>query len=127
MENLLKLSYWFNPSPPTFIYLANVLFVSFLIVLFLAGIFFMTYKQRPGSYKKVFSSLQDFSFANLFLGLLFFFFDQQNVYFFSARFWYVLWIILMGFWIFNIIKKIKKISSNKEERKKYHEFKKYLP
>ena len=127
MKNLLTLNYWFNFSPGSFIYVAQVIFVAFLLLLFVAGIFFMIHKRKKGQYKVLSEKLYEFSFVNLFLGFLLFFFDNQGVRFFSARFWFLIWIVIMIYWLINIFKKFGKIIIKREERKKQEQFKKYLP
>lgn len=127
MRNLLTFNYWFDLSPSSFIYVAQVIFVAFLLLLFVTGIFFMIYKRKKGQYKILSEKLYEFSFINLFLGFLLFFFDNQGVRFFSARFWFLIWLGIMIYWMINIFKKFGKIIIKREERKKQEEFKKYLP
>lgn len=127
MRNLLTFNYWFDLSPSSFIYVAQVIFVAFLLLLFVAGIFFMIYKRKKGQYKVLSEKLYEFSFVNLFIGFLLFFFDNQGVRFFSARFWFLAWIAIMIYWLINILKKFGKIIIKREERKKQEQFKKYLP
>lgn len=127
MANLLTFKYWFNTSPESFIFLARIAFLSFLGLLLIAGVFFMLARRQAGPKKVLFNKLYDFCFVNLILGLLLLFFNYQQVRFFSARFWILIWLIIMIWWAFNISKKIRKIILQREERKKEEEFKKYLP
>lgn len=127
MTNLLTLNYWFSSRPETFIPLARNIFLFFLFLLLLAGIFFMIYRKKSGKNKILFNKLYDFCFINLILGFLLLFFNNQQVQFFSARFWLLIWLIIMIIWLLNISKRIKKIITHREERRKEEEFKKYLP
>jgi len=127
MINLLSFNYWFNLSPLSFIRPAQFVIISFLIVLFLAYLFFAFYKKRKGYYKLLCLKLHDFFLTNLLLGLLLFFFEYQRVYFFSARFWWLIWLVFMLIWGFSIFKNFKKTIKNREGKIKEKEFKKYLP
>ncbi len=127
MINLLSFNYWFALSPLSFIRSAQFAIISFLIVLFLAYLFFAFYRKRKGFYKLLYLKLHDFFLTNLLLGLLLFFFEYQRVYFFSARFWWLIWLVFMLIWGFNIFKNFKKTLKNREEKIKEKEFKKYLP
>lgn len=127
MSNLLTFKYWFNLSPEVFVHWAQIFFVCFLVALFIAEVIFMFYKKRTGQYRILFKKLYNFCLSNLIIGLLLLFFNFQQVYFLSARFWFLFWAILMGIWLFLIIKNFKKIIFSREERKKLQEFKKYLP
>jgi uncharacterized membrane protein YbhN (UPF0104 family) len=127
MTNLLTLKYWFDVRPESFIPLARNLFVAFLVLLLVAGIVFMIYRKKSGKNKILFNKLYDFCFINLVLGFLLLFFNVQQIQFFSARFWLLVWLAVMIVWVINISKRIKKIVSHREERRKEEEFKKYLP
>ncbi len=127
MLNLLTFKYWFNLRPESFVLFFKILFVSFLVLLLLAGVFFLVYKKNAKGRKVLFSRLSDFCFANLIIGALLLLFNYQQIQFFSARFWLLVWLGVIVVWLMNISKKIKKIILNREERKKEEEFKKYLP
>lgn len=127
MGNLLTFKYWFNTNPESFILLAQIIFLSFLGLLLVAGIFFMIARRQNGPKKVLFNKLYDFCFVNLVLGLLLLFFNYQQIQFFSARFWLLIWLIIMIWWGFSISQKIKKIIGQRAERQKQAEFKKYLP
>lgn len=127
MTNLFTLSYWFKSRPEAFIPLARNLFIAFLVLLFVAGVVFMIYRKKTGKNKILFNKLYDFCFINLVIGVLLLFFNNQQVQFFSARFWLLIWLAVMIVWLLNISKRVKKIIFQREERRKEEEFKKYLP
>ncbi|MFA5644490.1 MAG: hypothetical protein WC928_03125 [Patescibacteria group bacterium] len=127
MFNLLTFKYWFNPTPDSLIYSAKIILVLFLIFLFLAGVFFIFFKKKAGPYKVLANKLYEFSFVNLFIGFLLFFFNYQQIYFLSSRFWFLLWLILLVWWLLNIYTNFKKVIFRREERNKKEQFKKYLP
>lgn len=127
MTNLLTFNYWFNLSPASFIKPVQIIFIIFLAILLILGIVFSFYKNKKGSFRSSIVKLQEFSFLNLFIGLLLFFFDRQSIMFFSARFWYLVWIAFMIFSLWKIIKNFKKMAGRREERAREREFKKYLP
>lgn len=127
MKNLLSFKYWFNLDPSSFIYFAQVFLFSFLLFLFILAILSMFYKRKSGPYKFLAIKLYEFSFINLFLGSLLFFFDYQNIYFLSARFWFLFWIAAMIYWLLNIYQLYQKNLKNRKEFKNNKDFKKYLP
>jgi hypothetical protein len=127
MLNLLTLKYWFNLNPEAFSSIANIIIFSFLSLLLIGTILFFVLRNRKGIYRILFSKLYNFCFINLIVGLLLFFFSWQQISFLSARFWYMLWLIVFVVWFIEIIKKSGKISDLREKRQKRKEFEKYLP
>ncbi len=127
MLNLLTLNYWFDLSPEPFMSTANTIIILFLGLLLLGGILFIILKKKNKLYKVLFERLYNFCFINLIIGALLFFFSWEEAYFLSARFWYMLWIIIMVVWLLELKKKSGKISDLRDKRKKRQEFEKYLP
>jgi len=127
MLNLLTLNYWFDLSPEPFMSTANTIIILFLGLLLLGGILFIILKKKNKLYKVLFERLYNFCFINLIIGVLLFFFSWEEAYFLSARFWYMLWIIIMVVWLLELKKKSGKISDLRDKRKKRQEFEKYLP
>lgn len=127
MLNLLTLNYWFDLSPEPFMSAANTIIILFLGLLLLGGILFIILKKKNKLYKVLFERLYNFCFINLIIGVLLFFFSWEEAYFLSARFWYMLWIIIIIVWLLEIKKKSGKISDLRDKRKKRQEFEKYLP
>jgi LPXTG-motif cell wall-anchored protein len=127
MLNLLTLNYWFDLSPEPFISIANTIIIAFLGLLLIGGILFLILQKKNKSFKVLFGKLNNFCFINLIIGVLLFFFSWEEAYFLSARFWYMLWIIIMIVWLLEIKKKSGKISDLRDKRKKRQEFEKYLP
>jgi len=127
MLNLLSFNYWFDLSPEPFMFLANIVIVAFLGLLLIGGILFLILQKKNKLYKVLFGKINNFCFINLIIGVLLFFFSWQEAYFLSARFWYLLWLIIMVVWLLEIRKKNGKISDLRDKRKKRQEFEKYLP
>ena len=127
MINLLTFKYWFNLSPELFTMGAQTVLIILFSLLFLFGMFFMVLKRKSGPYKILALKLYDFCWVNFFIGCLLFFFSSQGIYFFSARFWYLLWIALMVYWLLDVRNKFKKIKEKRGSREKETSLKKYLP
>lgn len=127
MFNLLTLKYWFNLRPEAFSSMANIIIFSFLGLLIIGTIVFFIFKNKKGVYKILFSKLYDFCLINLIIGLLLFFLSWQQISFLSARFWYMLWLIIFVVWFVEIMKTSGKISDLRKKRQKRKEFEKYLP
>lgn len=127
MLNLLTFHYWLNISPAAFIMPVRVTLFVFIVLLFLAGLFFIFFRKKLKGRKKLFQNLSNFCFTNFVIALFLIFFELQNISFFSARFWYLLWFAVIVISVISIIKKEKKYLKSKESFKRDKEFKKYLP
>lgn len=128
MGNFFKISYWFNMNPGSLEPKMLVAFVAFLLFL-LAAIFIcgIIRKRHAGLMYKIYDRLQGFAIGNLLIGLLYLFFTNQLIPVLSSRFWFLVWLIGMGVWLFFISKDIKKVPAMKKQREQEEEFKKYIP
>lgn len=103
------------------------LLIGLIIFLIITAIVLFIVKRKKGLYKRLFNNLYDFSVSNAFLGLLLLFFNYEIVPFFSARFWFLLWLIVSLVWLYNILKELKKIPARKKLLHVTDDIKKYLP
>ena len=103
------------------------IFIGFIIALIIATVVLFIAKRKKSSYRSLLVSLYNFSISNALVGLLLLFFNYEIVPFFSAYFWYLLWIIIMIVWLIGIFMKAKKIISKKKDQTEVDEIKKYLP
>ena len=126
-SNFFTLNYWFSMTAGSLQKNAQIGFVFFLIILL--GIFIYSFlrKKNKGIYLKIWTKLASFGFTNLIIGLFLLFFTYENVPFLSMRFWFLLWLTGMAFWLNLIYKECKIIPQIKEKRKQEEEFKKYIP
>ena len=127
MSTLLTLAFWFNLRPGSLGSLSRNVFIGIILSLVILAILFFIAKKKKGLYKHFFSNLYDFCLSNAVIGLLLLFFNYEVVPFFSAHFWYLLWIISAVLWLFSILKKLKKIATRKKQQNEVDEIKKYLP
>lgn len=127
MSTLLTLAFWFNLRPGSMGSNPRNIFIGFIIALIIMAIITFIAKRKKTVYRRLFSNLYNFSLSNIVIGLMLLFFNYEIVPFFSAYFWYLLWIIIMIVWLVNIILKIKKIISKKKDQVEIDEIKKYLP
>jgi len=127
MNNLLTLKYWFSVNPGALVDSGFNLLVTFTVFLFLLGIISMILKRKKGLYRGVFNRIYDFSVANFFIAILFLFFHFENIPFFTARFWFIIWLAGILFWLIHIAKKIKQVPEKRKELEKEKEKRKYLP
>ncbi len=127
MNNLLSLSFWFNLRPPAMLEIFNTLFLVFLAILLILSIIAFYFKKKKRLYRSFWLKFYDFTASNLMIGLLLFFFSWQGVPFLSARFWLILWFILIITWLYFLVKHLKKIPKRKEEAEKKKSFDKYIP
>lgn len=127
--NLLQLSFWFNLKPTPLLPMYNKALTGFVILLGLSLIasFFIKRVYQKNLYSKVFEEIYSFLYTNFGIGLILLFFNYEMIPLLSSRFWFILWAIEMGIWIYLIVRAAKKIPARKEQFEKEKEFKKYLP
>ena len=130
IKPLLSLSFWFKLAPdpllPAFYY-GFVIFFGLLIFASVAcgGI----YKQQKENYLLRFGAkyLKNWFLAAGAFGYLLIFFGYERAVFLSSRFWYIVWFLSFGLWLFFIIRKIKKLPSKQKEMRRQEQFERYLP
>ncbi len=128
MNNLLTLSYWLNMRPGNLHFSGMIVFL-LLILGFISIIFlFKIFKKRKNNiYFKTWRGLDNFAITNLILALFLLFFEYEEVYIFSARFWLLLWGASMVIWLLFIFRDYRKIPEIKKEYAKKEEINKYIP
>lgn len=127
MNNLLSLSFWFDQRPGMLIpFWRNTLIVSIVTFLVLALVSFIL-KKKGGLYSKLYEKIFNLSSANIFIGLLLLFFNNENIPLLSSRFWYMFWAIGLIVWTTFIVRYAMTLPIKKKEIEKQREFEKYLP
>ncbi len=76
---------------------------------------------------KFWRGLYYFSFSNAFVGVVFLFFNYEQVPFLSARFWFLGWGMLMAVWLAFIFKLLVGIPAEKKRLAAAKEYRKYIP
>src|SRR6056297_1785872 len=108
MSHLLSLAFWFNVYPPRLSQPYGYLLIMVTLALMVGTIVFGILKNKKGKNKNFhlegFRKLYYFSFTNAIIGILLIFFNFEEIPFFSARFWYPVWIIEMVVWIYFVFK-----------------------
>lgn len=127
MNNLLTLSFWFNLRPPAMLDIFNYSFIAVLFLFLFLSILSFYYKKRKKIYKSFWLKFYDFSASNLIIGLFLWFFSWQEVPFLSARFWLIIWAILIILWFIFIYKHLKKIPIKLQKIEEEQKFNKYIP
>lgn len=127
MQNLLTWQYWFTVNPVKLSSLGFYLLGGFMLLLILIGVLAILKKRRGGLYRGLFNSIYNYSLTNFIIGLIVLFFNYENIPFFSARFWFIIWFIENIIFLFFIYKKLKKIPARKMALELEKERKKYLP
>lgn len=131
-EQLMTVSYWFNTWPSAIGSLGTKVLLSLFFVLLGLSVFFKILSYSKQNKSKIFYRLAK-SLSPLFLTmgileLLLFFFFYEGVYLLSARFWFLIWLIVFIVWLVYIVNfRRKKIVKAQEEFLKKKEFEKYLP
>jgi hypothetical protein len=128
MNNIFTISYWFNMNPGSLAPKFLIAFVVFLLVMFVAIFVLMVLKKKQsGAFYKIYDRLQSFAIGNLVIGLLYLFFTSQLVPVLSSRFWFLLWALGMGVWLWFISRDIAKIPEMRKKKAEAEEFQKYIP
>ncbi|MBU2250017.1 MAG: hypothetical protein ABIJ83_04800 [Patescibacteria group bacterium] len=129
MSNLLTLKFWFNLRPDVLTPLMQKIFLAMIIVSIIFTILFgyMKILKKKGLYSKMWDQLYYFSFINCVIGLILMFLNYEMVPFLTARFWYLLWFVVLVVWLFCIIKNAMKIPKKRQQLEKEKEFNKYIP
>lgn len=127
MNNLLTWQYWFNLQPEPFLSLPWKIFIGGVVLLFLITIALAILKTRPGLYRGFFKRLYAFTLTNTLLGSMFLFFNYEQVPFFSARFWLLIWLLSTLIWLYFLVRGFSSIAKRKQELTEEQERLKYLP
>ncbi len=127
MSNLLTWQYWFNLQPDPFLSLPWNIFIGSIVFLFAATILLAIIKIKPSVYRGFFKRLYILTLTNALLGLMFLFFNYEQVPFFSARFWFLIWAAASLTWLFFLLKGFGSIAKKKQELTEEQERKRYLP
>ena len=127
MSTLLTPIFWFNLRPGSMGSTPRNIFIGFIIILIIAAVSLFIAKRKKSTYRSLFIGLYNFSISNSALALLLLFFNYETVPFFSAYFWYLIWIIAMICWVISILLKLKKTLLKKKGQGEVDEIKKYLP
>lgn len=127
MSNLLTFKYWFAVNPGSLAQAGYITLITIAGLSFILAIVVLILKRKKGSYKRIYANLYDFLVANFVLSLLFLFFHFENIPFFTARFWLLIWLAEMIIWLYFIIKKARLIPQKRKVKERDEEIKKYLP
>ncbi|MHB8903645.1 MAG: hypothetical protein ACYC40_00885 [Patescibacteria group bacterium] len=127
MQNLLTWQFWFNLRPDPLIPIVQKSLIALFLILVILTVVTAIFKKRSSIYRGLLKRLYNFYLSNSIIALLFIFLNYEMIPFFSARFWLGLWILMMIFWLFFILKNLKKINTGKKELEQAQELKKYLP
>jgi amino acid transporter len=119
--------YWFNVRPE----LLSIKMVIFLILLgFIAMVgFIYLYKlnKKSSSYKKILVKLETFCLTNWIVLFIMAFFYKTGTPLFSARFWMLLWLIVIVAWAIYLHRSFKLLLSQIELNKQSTVNDKYIP
>lgn len=130
IKPLLTLNFWFKLAPdpllPVFYYGFLVFFGLLVVASVVCGVIYNKEKSRYVLRHSA-KYLKNWFLAAGLTGFLFLFFGYERAIFLSSRFWYLVWILCFGLWLFFILKKIKKLPEKSANLRKQAQFEKYLP
>lgn len=129
MGNFFTLHFWFNMNSSSLVSWASKGLIVFLIVL-LGLYFFANLKKEKGVFELpgfFWKKIKNYALANFLIGLFLFFFTYEEISFFSARFWFLIWLTILIVWPVKLYEKVKKRKEVKELHKQKEEYQKYIP
>lgn len=127
MSTLFTPAFWFNLRPGSMGSTPRNIFLGFIAILIIGAICSFIAKRKKSPYRSFFANLYNFSISNVIISLMLLFFNYEIVPFFSAYFWYLIWVLVIICWLIGIILKVKKIMLKKKDQVEVDEIKKYLP
>ncbi|MCH8049351.1 hypothetical protein IH979_01420 [Patescibacteria group bacterium] len=128
---LLDLNFWFNLQPqalsPTFERFFFLAFGSMIIIAAVSRIV-ARHRKEDRYLLKIYRKLTRMFLTMGIFGMLIFFFNFEELYFFGARFWFLVWGIGLIVWIVMIVRFAKvRVPAMKEEHLRGREEERYMP
>lgn len=129
IDNIFHLSYWFY-QPFTARGLSLWIFIGGFLLLVMAGLIFkmLVYYKEDKITRELLRRFGNFFFTLGFFGLVWMFFRQERVAFLAWRFWLLVWVLILVWWLAGIaryaVKRVPEIRKEQEERERIA---KYLP
>jgi hypothetical protein len=131
MNTIFSLDFWFRLIPmsmtPVFMRSFFILFSAFVIFGAMANIVAKR-KHDDALLVKVYKKIAQLFYGMGWFGLVILFFSYQEIYFFGARFWFLVWGVVLLYWLATIVKFIRiDIPVKRQELASKKEINKYLP
>jgi len=131
LSPLFQLDFWFRLDPVGLnTVFETAFFFLFAIFIILASVSLIIARQKKGDRfaVKAYKLLGQMFMTMGILGMLWFFFTFEEIYFLGARFWFLLWLVALIVWLIGIYRYIKIIVPEmKNHGKEKAEANKYLP
>lgn len=127
MNNLFTWKYWLTVNPGQMTQLGLMVLAVIVAVFLIASVILFFLKKKSSLYRGIFKQLYNLTVSNFVIGLFVLFFNYENIPFFAARFWIILWLISVLVWLYFILRKLKEIPLKKKALEIEREKKKYLP
>lgn len=131
MNTLLSLNFWFNLKPlslsPFFVKAFFVAFAAFVIFGAIANIVAKR-KKDDRLMVRAYRKLAQIVTVMGWLGFFLLFVGYEEIYFFAARFWYLVWAAGLVYWFYTLYRYLRfDIPRIREEQKHLSDVNKYLP
>ncbi len=131
LGNLLSVGYWFNLHPDPFLGVVLKILYIFFGALLLAGIVLRVLSRKNSRnipIKKIYEKFYYFFSTLAVIGLVLMFFRQQQVLFLGAPFWFLIWLLAFGVWLFFTLRyALVKAPKLQQQIALKKELSKYLP
>ncbi|MFH1631901.1 MAG: hypothetical protein ABIA47_02655 [bacterium] len=131
MSNLFTLGFWFAMEPTALTATSErIFFLVFGLMVIIGAVVRIVARHRKDDrhLKKTFQSAGRMLITMGILGMAWFFFTFEGIYLLGARFWFLVWLFGVIYWLVMIIRYARVIVPQiKEEESKRSEYNKYLP
>lgn len=131
-SKLTSLSFWFDLAPGSYSqFVMSTLLVLFALT-FVVGIAGKVSSEKRRAVDKlaarVYRKIGNLGIAMGIVGFALLFFYYEGIYIFSARFWFVVWLLATLYWIRRIVYLARvKIPREKKTMEEQSDYEKYLP
>ncbi len=131
LNKILSWNFWFNLRPghllPEYQYGLMAFTALLFILTIISHIKKQNRKKKSNTNLPFWRRLYYFGMTNAFLGVMFIFFDYEMIPFFSSRFWYPVWAVVMAVWLYFTLILLKTVPARIKEKEQENNYKKYLP
>ena len=124
-------SYWFTFNPALVDGIIGNCVFGFFVLLFVLGIvtrIVASQRALDRYLQKVVTQSVTLLITMGLLGVALYFFSFERIRFFGARFWYLLWLVGLVFWVYRIVRHVKdEIPAARQRAHEQKEKQKYFP
>ena len=130
-NQLLQPSYWFTLAPAQVDGLSGKIIFGVFALMFVIGIVMKivsTHRVKDTYLLDIARKVIILLVTMGLIGSVLYFFSYERIRFFGARFWYVIWLAVLGYWIYGIVRFVQQeVPAKREQEQAKEAHKKYFP